>query len=106
MSTSKVVKKSEPNIQKLLVLKNPEPKNPKSKVLKKVESNTYEMKVLKDSDVKTYPRQNFYKQKVWNEHIPFYYKKTQNKRKPVGTNNKGPIRVWVHNLSELLLCYQ
>lgn len=46
-----------------------------------------------EAKVKTYPRQNYYKQKVWNESRPFYQKKAQSKRKLVRTNNRGHIRV-------------
>lgn len=95
MSKSKVVKNSESNIQKSKVLKNPKPKNSKSKVLKKVESKTFGPKTLKGVDVKTYSRQDFYKQKFWNEYRPSYQKKDQNKRKPIKSNKTGPIRVWV-----------
>lgn len=45
------------------------------------------MKGLEDK-VKTYPRQIYYKQKVWNESRIFYQAKAQNKRKPDRTNNR------------------
>lgn len=97
MNDSQVLKKLESQTQGSKVLRKLEPKILKSEVLKNSDFKVIESKVRRGSEakVKTYPRQNVYKQKVWNESKLHYNAKAQSKRKACKINLKGPIRLWV-----------
>lgn len=97
IDNSQVLKKLESQSQRLKVLSKLEPKILKSEVLKNSELKVVESNVPRGSEVKvkTYPRQNIYRQKVWNESRPYYKAKYQSNRNLCKTNLKGPIIIWV-----------
>lgn len=68
-----------------------------SKVERKPLPNSSGSKLLKisETNIKAYPRQNFYKRKVWNGPRHYLKAKAHNKKKRRVTNKKGTIRQWV-----------
>lgn len=62
-----------------------------------MEPKTSGYRVLKGQEPKTmnHSKQQTSKSKVLNDPKPYYKAKAQNKKRPIRTNTKGPIKVWV-----------
>ena len=94
-STMKVMNLTEPIDQKLkgIVISEPD----KSDILVSSVSNTSESraKINSITKVKNNSSQSIWKQNAWSKAKPSYKAKRQNRRRPIKTNLKGPIRVWV-----------